>query len=110
MKARAGLMQRINASLDLLDAQKRREEEEGRGGAAADDKDTPPTALDLLLASRDEEGKGLTRQEWGAEAAGPGCCQRWAALQEGSDGRRGAGRMQWAGRARRRLGLPATPP
>lgn len=62
MKARVGLMQRINASLDLLEAQKRRQAEAQDGGAAAQG-EQQPTALDLLLASRDEEGKGLTREQ-----------------------------------------------
>lgn len=59
MKARAGLMERINASLDLLEARKQQDKAEGRAGR----EEGQLTALDLLLASEDEEGKGLTREQ-----------------------------------------------
>lgn len=68
MKARAGLMERINASLDLLEARKQQDKAEGRAGR----EEGQLTALDLLLASEDEEGKGLTRQGARAGARGAG--------------------------------------
>ncbi|KAL4444058.1 hypothetical protein ABPG75_011795 [Micractinium tetrahymenae] len=89
MKARAGLMQRINASLDLLEQQQNRDGQmphgendatERVGGAAADGsaagggckeggaelaQHTQRTALGLLLACRDEQGRRLTREQLG---------------------------------------------
>ena len=89
MKARAELMRRIHASLDLLDARKaqqpqqarqaQQEGEQGQNGtakpagqdngssegmAAASDlagNGEQRTALDLLYSSRDEDGKGMCR-------------------------------------------------
>ncbi|KAL4444062.1 hypothetical protein ABPG75_011799 [Micractinium tetrahymenae] len=65
MKARGGLMQRINASLDLLEQQTQEKGQKGEAptGQEAEEQAEQPTALDLLLASRDEEGKGLTREQ-----------------------------------------------
>lgn len=83
MKARAALLQHINASLDLLEAQDRDEQDERgaavQAAAAAPDGGTPGggagpaertqrTALGLLRASRDEQGRRLSRQAAGRRA------------------------------------------
>lgn len=80
MKARAGLMQRIHASMALLEESKaagaaakgigKEEESTAAKGAAAapghsvvGEQYQQPTAMDLLLGSRDEEGGSLTREQ-----------------------------------------------
>lgn len=58
MKAKDELMRRIHASLDIVE---QRAVAEGHDGAAAGTAADQPTVIDLLRASRDEEGRGLTR-------------------------------------------------
>lgn len=83
MKARAELMRRIHASLDMLEAQQAQQAQQGlngttqlegpghengdskgmaapRGDALASNGEQR-TALDLLYSSRDEDGQGLSR-------------------------------------------------
>lgn len=81
MKARAALMRRIHTSLDLLEARKAQQAQQEQNGAAtaaanghsgAAENGTANgstaywpgeqlTALDMLMRSRDENGKGLSR-------------------------------------------------
>jgi hypothetical protein len=72
MRARRALLERIHASLDLLEERKNAAGGGGAAGAAGAASDggveagaeggQQATTLDLLMGSRDEQGKGLTRR------------------------------------------------
>lgn len=83
LKARRGLMQRIHASLDLLEARAAAQAARTAGGQAKgshegsaaehqQQEQEQRTALSLLLDSRDESGAHLSRQAGGGREGGAG--------------------------------------